>query len=150
MNKPFLIEKILESLKKESAFLKEELGRVSQEAIQAPGRMESRYDSSKQELSYEANRIQQRMDMLEENMNIISAFRQSNDISSAGVGSLISARKDNGQSCAFFILPSGEGELVESVMVISPKSPIFPAMEGKKAGESFSFRDTAYIIESIT
>jgi len=51
----------------------------------------------------------------------------------------------------FFIGVSSESVDVEgqNVFGISRQAPIFSGMEGKKAGDSFSFRETDYYIESV-
>ncbi len=51
----------------------------------------------------------------------------------------------------FFIGVSSESVDVEgqNIFGISRQAPIFSGMEGKKAGESFSFRETHYQIESV-
>ena len=63
-------------------------------------------------------------------------------------GALVTVNS-SGKKSVFFILPFGEGEEVESTMVLSPQSPIFREMHGKGTGEVFSFRGITYTIESI-
>lgn len=51
----------------------------------------------------------------------------------------------------FFIGVSSEAVDVDGqgIFGISRQAPIYAAMEGKKAGDSFDFRDTHYIIEAV-
>jgi hypothetical protein len=65
---------------------------------------------------------------------------------SAGFGSLVITNRQN-----FFVAASiGEFTLEEAnFFIISAQTPIFKAMEGKAAGDSFEFRGQSYLIKEI-
>lgn len=156
MNKKACVEVVLDALRLEISNLTREYKRVSDEAIHAPGFMESQHDTTKQELSYEAERIQRRMSVLEHTVEEVSSFvptLQKNERIEVGALVRVEIVSDDTTKkfpqVQFLILPFGEGEEVAGTLVLSPHSPIFHDMHGKVVGELFSFRGITYRIESI-
>jgi len=102
-------------------------------------------------LSYEATRMQKRASVLEHTIKQVVSFIptiQRNTYVELGAFVRVRVGSDD-SSKQFFILPFGEGEEVDSTLVLSPQSPIFQEMHGKGVGELFSFRGITYTIESI-
>ena len=128
-----------------------------QEALQAPSRMESRYDSAKQEASYRANElIERRLHIQDDAKNLekymAEGIKQCNAVEE---GALIGVHDDAGKKSMYFLLPAGQGEILsypeteEKVFVISTQSPIASAFMHKQVGDVCAYRDKKYEIVSI-
>jgi transcription elongation GreA/GreB family factor len=100
----------------------------------APSRNESRYDSSKAELQYSINAYARRLEEVRLALERLEGVHVGKS-ETVGLGSIVSF--SNGLSV--FVLPCCGGEKVEaegrSIVVITPSSPIFGLLRGKRAGE---------------
>lgn len=125
------------------------------EAIAAPGRMESRYDSTKQEASYHASALIARLDELTKRLAAVS---QNQPMPEGGgsvqIGSLVAVSR-GGKKSYVFVVAAGEGEELHSNAIespataTSPQSPIGSLIMRKKAGQSCEFRGKPIIINEI-
>ncbi len=128
-----------------------------QEALQAPSRMESRYDSAKQEASYRANELIERRLRIQEDIKNLSAYAIRDAGMQDGIeeGTLFSVQDDRKKVSRYFLLPAGQGEVLvhpdtgENIFVISLQSPIASVFLDKKTGDACVYRDRRYVILSV-
>ena len=148
-----LIQQLLQSIKELDSYIEAE----KEAAIQAPSRMESRYDSEKQEASYRANELMERKEFMMQAMKIITEFipHIPQRCIKMEIGALITTQDDQQNTRIYFILPAGEGEIIEQnnvsdhIFILSPHSPIFSTLEGKQIGDTYVFRDKMFTVVDI-
>lgn len=140
--KKSLLRLLCEKMEKTLQTAQTELETTKQSAIDSPGRMESRYDSAKEELSSLANSMQNRVAQLQQNIARLRNFRISDlPQEEAEIGTLVEMTHKI-EKKFYFILPAGGGETIESpdldakVTVITPSSPLSNSLRGKKIGAS--------------
>lgn len=127
-----------------------------QASIEAPGTMVSRYDSTKEEQGYLADGLNLRHTDIVDGINEVKGISLPKNPDRVVLGSLVRLENGRGED-TYFILPYGGGEYIETeegeVSVITPKSPIFKQMEGKRAGDWFTLnagnRQTTYQVLEI-
>lgn len=134
--------------------------RTRQEAIDAPGRMHSRYDSAKQELSYLAESIQKRIMQLSDEIRMLKNLNLSDYESINGItlGSLIEMQtEDELETRLYFILPVGGGNVIKNesinnndIVVITPASPIYKILKNKNEGDDIVIGNKKLLISSIS
>lgn len=125
------------------------------EAIAAPGRMESRYDSTKQEASYHASALIARLDELKKRL---AAIGQDQPMPAGRaivqIGSLVAIERA-GRTSHVFVVAAGEGEELHSdaldapITAISPQSPIGSLLVGRMKGQACDFRGETITISDI-
>lgn len=135
MNKKAVIEAVIASLVKAATSSDRASKEARQASIEAPSKMESRYDSTKSE-----------QDWLAHGLAIMSAqhkvaIREIQAIDPTPrdhvqIGSLVTIEEDTGgMPETYILLPSGIGTTVEvdgkKVMVVTPESPMGKAVLGK-------------------
>lgn len=142
MNKRELVSKLVTKLAEKQVEIAAAAEDARQLSIAAPGRNNSRYDSSKEEFGYVADGLNLRsMDIGRGTGDIQAAFLP--DMPHSVVEGAFVRLHEGGTSYAnYLILPYGGGETIETdegdIDVITPSSPLGSAMMGKKAGEPFS------------
>jgi hypothetical protein len=121
-------------------------------AIEAEGRMVSRYDSTKAEMSYLADGHQTR---LMETNRLISTLRSLGTIgpkTKVEIGALVQIKTPE-RIKHFLILPGGGGRIITvdgvNVTVISPISPLYKSMRGLEEGEEFDHNSKTHTIVSL-
>lgn len=135
MDKKAVIEAVIASLVKAATSSERASKEARQASIEAPSKMESRYDSTKSE-----------QDWLAHGLAIMSAQHkaaiqeiQTIDLTPRDhvrIGSLVTTEEDTGgMSEIYILLPSGTGTTVEvegkKVLVVTPESPMGKAVMGK-------------------
>lgn len=126
-------------------------------ALQAPSRMESRYDSEKQEASYRANKLMERKAFIEQSIKAITEYipHLSPTNTNIGLGSFVVVSDEQNNKKNYFILPAGEGEIIERedvshhIFILSPSSPLFSMLERKRIGDTYTFRDKIFTVQEI-
>ena len=134
MEKEEVLAVLRERLKNRERELTAVIKDLQERRNDAPSRNESRYDSSKAELQYSINAYARRLEEVRlalERLEGVYIGRSE----TAGSGSIVSF--SNGLSV--FVLPCCGGERVEAgertVVVITPSSPLFAVLKGKRVGE---------------
>lgn len=137
-----LIDSLVDEIGKSIEQLQISLESARQAAIQAPGKMESRYDTAKSEHSSLADGIMGQI--LEQNrlLRSLNDFKLSihNEKSSNTVrgGSLVMLETKQGKE-TLFIIPGGSGYTVniegEKITLISPQTPMAKILFSHQAGE---------------
>ena len=139
-----VIKALLEKLSEALSLAERQLEQARQGAIEAPGRMQSRYDSAKQEFSYLAESYQKRIFQIKNEISTLEEWKvrqTSKEI--VDVGSLVETEEDRNKKKSFyFILPAGAGEIVKNrrlrktITIISVKSPLAKELLNKRVGDS--------------
>jgi len=152
MEKKKILENLLEEMNIDSGRTAGAAHEYKQAAIDAPGRNQSRYDSSKTEHGDFAGRLSNRYTEKIKGIESINKMKFPKNPDSIRLGTLVSLENGNG-NVNYFVLPYGGGKCVDSdkgkVAVVTPESPVFQAMNGKVKGEEFSFREMHYKVLGI-
>ena len=144
-----ILDELLKSLNDNSQFITSQIDQKGKDISEAPGRMQSRYDSSKQELGYMADSLNKRLLVIRGEIAALEKFRRENKQLTVthceiGIGSLFGLRDGEGEKEFYLILPVGGGTSFPSnefgeITVISPDSPLAKAVIGKKNGDEMQF-----------
>ncbi|PIN89447.1 hypothetical protein COU60_03565 [Candidatus Pacearchaeota archaeon CG10_big_fil_rev_8_21_14_0_10_34_76] len=156
-NKKELIERLIGQIVAKSNNMAEAAEDARQLSISAPGRNQSRYDSSKEEFGYLADGLNIRSQEIASGIGMIRAAFFPDRPETVVQGSLVRVEEGSGRHSDYLILPYGGGEFIETnegdVDVITPSAPLCEAMIGKRIGEEFSFsardKQRTYRIEDI-
>jgi hypothetical protein len=152
IQKKEIFKKLMEQLQENSQINQKEIDSVTDAAIDAPGRNESRYDSSKTELGNLANSLSQKMAGLEETIKQLTAFSLPEKCERVLMGSLIEISAP-GKKLILFLLPSGGGIKVKvdelEILTISKSAPLFNSIINKKVGEAVNFNKQVFKIEKV-
>lgn len=135
MDKKVIIEKIYQQLTQDRAALFDSYETHRQASIEAPSRMQSRYDSSREELGRVADATARRLQALD---RLIATFQQIENKRNDRVqlGSLVQIEEDE-KTFYILIVPEGAGgqsfkegnEHVQSVAITSPMGRAFLSKE---------------------
>ena len=151
MDKKSILQEWETALRREIEQQKIALASIHDAAIEAPGRMESRYDTTKTEMSWLADGLNQRLsemhDLLQAVRQISAAPRES-----VGEGALVSCQRGDRRQC-FLIIAGGAGKEIKtpdgSVTCMSPSAPLCQQLLGLSVGETASFRKEELVILGI-
>lgn len=143
MKKNELIQRIIASLTKELAVIKEGARDAYEEATHEESQPENRFDTHSLEASYLAAGQAKLVVELEtaimrcQNMEL-HAFEADEPI---GIGALVELESDSGKDL-YFLIPTAGGVEIEdqdrSIQVITPQSPIGKQLVGQQAGGTVS------------
>ena len=140
IDKNQLLEKLAEQISGNADTMGDAAQNARQASIDAPGRNQTRYDSSKEEQGYLADGLNIRHAELCFGASMVKSTRLPMNPGKVVVGSLVKLNA-NGNSGHYFVLPYGGGQWIETeegeVTVVTPESPLYRAMEGRRAGETF-------------
>lgn len=137
-----IIQATIKKLEKDREALRANIESTMQAARDAPGRMESRYDSTKAEKSFLAGSLQEHLIKIGSLLQSLKDFRfdEEGAPKKIGVGNLVEARAREREF--YVILPAGGGEsvmieeLASEVVVITPQSPLGKSLLGRKPGDT--------------
>jgi transcription elongation GreA/GreB family factor len=140
MNKKYILHQLIIELQEEINDLKLSYERAKQASIDAPGRMQSRHDTTKVEAAWLANNFACALDkkmhdlMQTENINIIN---KSDKITVGCIVGLSNVSSDDIDY--YFIIPCAGGhEICDNdipISTITPKSPLGGVLIGKRLGD---------------
>jgi len=142
LDKRELLEVVISQLSGTSEHVGVAHASARQSAIEAPGAMHSRYDSSKEEAQYLTDALTMRRNEIEDSIRQLRGYRFS-ESDSIIEGSLVNLQRDENFH-KYFVLPIAGGEKIETeegeIMVITSKAPLYNSMAGKKQGNIFTFK----------
>lgn len=123
--------------------LKEEEGSLGYETYNSMARR-----PYNEQVMPEMDAINRQLQFANEEMDLLYRLQNSGDIMRDEVNVGAAVKTDKG---TFFVSASIEQFNVdgEEIMGLSTKSPLFQAMQGKKAGDSFTHNDTTYLIREV-
>lgn len=143
-----IIKKLVETLKSTI----KQAGVASDAAIDAPGRNESRYDSTKEEMGYLSNALSKKALGMEGIIKELANFSLPEKTEMVLLGSLVEIYM-GGSNQFIFLIPSGGGQKIEvggiSIFAVSKQAPLYSALLGKRIGETTSFNGKPIIIKNI-
>jgi transcription elongation GreA/GreB family factor len=141
-------EAVVQKLRRDVQNLTEGLQRARQEVIDSPGRMQTRYDSSRTELAWVADGLAKRLDEAQRALRNMEAIRLDVPRSHVEVGALAMVADGDVPAVAhanfYMLVPNGGGMEVSvdgaRITVISPESPLGRALLGASAGSVVMIR----------
>jgi len=139
-HKKLLLQAAINRLEQEAKTFKDGAERARQDAIEAPGRMESRYDTRKEELSALYGSLQQQYLNLQKATSALKGINL-RIVNSVQEGALVKINdRTEKKLCIYFIVSVAVTETVqiedEEVVIISIGSPIGRALLKHQAGET--------------
>jgi len=120
-------------------------------AVDAPGRNESRYDTSKVELGYLADSLSKKAGEMEQALTELKAFKLPPADKVVRLGSLVEIN-NQGKQQFLFLLPSGGQKIscsVGDIIVMSKTAPLFADIINKQIGDTVFFRQQSITIKKI-
>ena len=159
MNKQKILQLVHADLSRNLESTRESIGKTRQQAIEAPGAMESKSDTTKSQMSNIANVLQGSYATNQQGLLDLEALMvsppQSSRVSSY---SLVEVRDASDSKENYFILPAGGGNTYEvdgeEVTVISDRAPLASALIGHAVGDKVEVKIGAVIrkltITSVT
>lgn len=151
-SKKELLEMLVRQLSEDSDNTERAAMSARQASIDAPGAMQSRYDSTKEEQGYLADAVNlRRGEIVGEALRLKGYRLKPSQVIEEGA--FVNVLSDMGDSFNYFVLPQSGGKYIETnddeVMVISTETPLFKAMDGKRKGDFFvlNFNDKLCIYE---
>jgi len=146
-----LLQKSLDDVKISAKSTKER-------AIAAPGSMVSYSDTSKSQLQTLAYGLDERIYSLEVELNLLKNHKIEDNKDVVSLDALVELEElDTEQGKLLYVLPTAGGTVIKTtkglVSIITPKSPLFLAMNGLKVDKEFTFehnnKKQEYYISSI-
>jgi len=108
-----------------------------QASVEAPGAMQSRYDSGKEENGYLADALNLRSVGMKRGINGMRFTELPENPVNVGVGCLVRVEDDFGQD-DYLVLPYAGGETIETnhgdVTVVTPEAPLGKSLMGLEKG----------------
>ena len=108
--------------------------------------MGDKYETAREMAQQEQNKIGMQMAMLQQWQGIFARLHPNQNLTIAGIGSLVQTSKGT------FYLAAPMGKIAvegHEIMVISPQSPAGKAMLGKKKDEIIKINESEYRINSV-
>lgn len=151
-NKARIFEKYKDRLRESFASLTNSIDITRRGAIDAPGRMQSRYDTNKIELSWLANSLSQRVQKFSSALNAVERF-DLEEKTIVCVGSIVILTYGDAFSIHFLIPPNGESDKLDfeslAIHFTTVNAPLVLAFLGRELGYEFEFRGRFYEVSTI-
>ena len=149
-----LLKKVIEKMEEKEKETMTQIERNRQDAIESPGRMQSRYDSMKQELSYLVDSLFKRLGDLKKEISNLKKFSMDETIAGEVKLGTIVETESNGNKRIFFMLPAGAGESIQDdklgkITILTFVSPLGKSLLGKVEGEEIAAMGKQYLITKI-
>jgi len=150
-----LLQKLIEKMEEKEKEISVQIERNRQGVIESPGRMQSRYDSMKQELSYLVDSLCKRLGDLKKEILNLKKFSSDEAISNkVELGAVVEV-ESNKDKKVFFMLPAGAGETVRDkelgeITILNFASPLGKSLFGKVVDEEITVAAKKYLITKIT
>ena len=120
--------------------------RTRQDAINAEGRMQTRYGSEKEETGYLADGLKQRNRDILKGIELLRALPLPQSPQRVERGCLVRIADEQGEANDYFVLPYGGGESISTehgeITVLSPTAPLGRVILNKTKGDLFPFNGT--------
>lgn len=157
MNKKALLDQLIDILKKNIEIQRKSFESARQTSLEAPGRMQSRYDTMGIESAWVADGLAKSLIEKEKSVTQLESFKFGDTVNRVCLGSVVGI--SSGESLSkeyFFILPTASGyQLCENVITITtltPTTPVGKALIGKQIGEDIEIqipRHRTIVIEDL-
>ena len=137
-----LLDQLITQMSQDADNVAEAAQTTRQISIDAPGAMQTRYGSEKEEAGYLAASLERRQFELGKGISAVRFADLPENPERISEGTLARLSR-NGSVEDYFILPYGGGEFLETdqgeITIITPESPLASSMMGLKKGDKFSF-----------
>lgn len=139
MNKSDLVKQVIKRLVRVAGSIEQSSKAARQESIDAPSKMESRYDSTKSEQDWLAQALATTSGKLRSQIEQFKTLDFSPS-SKAQTGSVVTLHERKADREMYFLLPAGLGAVLitqdgQEVFVTTPDSPVGKAIMGSVAGD---------------
>lgn len=117
---------------------------VQSGAVHPEARQEHPKDTRSIEAGYLARGLAERVETLRDGIRGLELLRirDFDDDEPAAPGALVTVVADDGAKALYFLAPAGGGESIvvsgQTVLVLTPKSPLGAAVAGKRSGDSIA------------
>ncbi|MEE9367371.1 MAG: hypothetical protein V3V05_00750 [Pontiella sp.] len=144
MNKTMILKAVITEMEEELRRQMAAQSVAAEGATHAESKAETKWDTCGLEQSYLARGLAQQFEKLAKQVHDLRAFKPADFAGKPiGVGALVEAESD-GYKDVFFLLECGGGVDLKvegcEITVITPESPVGAALQGKKQGDTYSFR----------
>ena len=142
MDKKLLLGKVIASLEADVAKQRESFESMRQASADAPGRMQSRYDSSKTEMGWVAQGLGRALREKEADLVSVKSTVLPDSPSAACLGCVVGmSTMSTDRTEYFFLIPGPAGSVVEHdgrrITTLTPNTPLGRALVGKRVGDVF-------------
>jgi len=161
MNKQSIFNQISAQLKDAQEKAVEDRDTAQTEANLHIGRMESRYDTFKQEAQYEVEAQELRISKYKDGISQIRALLEDasnmNSSPKIQIGSIVKLASESGEEKSYILSPAGGGIVVKeeslSIFTLTPESPLGKQLLGLKIGDECNLHTneskTHWIVKEI-
>lgn len=104
--------------------------------IESDGKMQSRYDTQKEEYAREAETIELQIIALEEQVEEIEQLQTPTDNTKVSIGHIVTIEIDGDESEEYLLLEKHSGVQIGNICTLSVASPIGQAILGKTVGST--------------
>lgn len=147
-----ILDEIVKKLRKTLQLTIEQADIASDAAIDAPGRNESRYDSTKEEMGYLSNALSEKARDIQNTINELANLSLPEKTETVILGSLVEICMNNSNQL-IFLTPSGGGQKIEvgnmRIFTVSKQAPLYSVLLGRKNNETTSFNGKPITIKNI-
>ena len=158
MNKWSLFKQVVEALRAEREKAEQARDAAQEEANQHVGRMESRYDTFREEAQYAVAAQEKRILEYEKRIQQVEELLTDPAWLGPGgpavVGSVVILRPEKGDEKRLFIAPAGGGIVIQDesgpVTVLTPDAPLGSKLLGLAVGDSFELNGTCFSVTAIS
>lgn len=138
----------LEELHETRIRLIESWKRANRASIESDSKMQSRYDTRKEEFAARANMIQTQINRVERLISCLRNLQRPEDVAHVQIGHIVRIRIENDDPISILLLEDQGGKVLNGTQLISIKSPLGKALLGRKPGEKVTYQGPAGTIEA--
>ncbi|HEX8549041.1 MAG TPA: hypothetical protein VF691_18895 [Cytophagaceae bacterium] len=144
--KAAILEKCVELQSKTMGAAKQAMNDAQESANEEKGSMEDKFDSFRESMHITRDMYARQLIESTNSYNILKRINPNVEHPAVILGAVVSTDLQN-----YFISVSiGEIKVGDqSYLTISPQTPLYQALAGKKKGEKFTFRDKTYTITNV-
>ncbi len=145
MDKKVILAGILKELEQQRMELQENLDTTQQAAVDAPGAMQSKSDTTKFQMNTLANAMRCSLTDKDQVIHTLKDFSvsQVKDYDTVQIGAIVEIKERDGQWLTYFLLTQGGGTEIHHadrlITIVTPNAPISGFLLGKKEGDTVKF-----------
>ena len=117
--------------------------RANRASIEADGKMQSRYDTQKEEYAAEAAMIQSQIDRVDRLIDRFENLQRPENVDQIQIGHVVRIRIEDDEPMNILLLEDLGGSVLSGMQLISTQSPLGKAILGRRAGETVVYQGPA-------
>jgi len=117
--------------------------RANRASIEADGKMQSRYDTQKEEYAAEATMIQSQIDTVDRLIDCLENLQRPESVDEIQIGHIVQVQVEDDDPMNILLLEDLGGSVLSGIQLISTQSPMGKAILGRKAGETVVYQGPA-------